>query len=139
MDFEFVIKTEAKEADQADEDLEDGAEYDAKCDAHDAAFENLPTEEIDAAGEPDDADEDADVVEGGGGGVKDEAAKGLLDAGKDGGDREEEGVDGDYAHHIDGENHTRFVQAGADDVTYQGVGENHNQDGGDEGEDGHEV
>ena len=98
--------------------MEDGTEDHPECDTHNAAFKNLPAEEVDAAGEPDDADEDADVVEGGGSGVKDEAAKGLLDAGKDGGDREEERIDSDHAHHIDSENHTGFVQAGTDDVAY---------------------
>lgn len=139
VNFKFVVKAEAEEPDEAHDDLENGAEDDAERNAHNAAIENLPAEDVDTFGEEEDADEDADIVERGGEGVEDEATEGLLDAGEDGGNGEKEGVDGDDAHHVNGENHTGLVETRANDVANKRVGEDDDEDGGDEGHERHEI
>ena len=138
-DFEVVVEAEAKEAEKTSDELEHGTKSDADGDAHDATIENLPAEEVDAAGEDGDAEQDADVIHGGGEGVEDEATDGLLHGGEDGGDAEEEGVDGDDAHHVDGKNGAGFVQTGADDVADERVGKNHDENAGDESDEGEEI
>ena len=126
MELEFIIKAETKEPDETNNELKHGAKYHAERDAHDSAFENLPAEDVDAAGEPNDADQDADIIKGRGESVKDESTESLLDAGEDSGDRKEEGVDSDDAHHVDSEDGAGFVEAGADNVADERIGKNHN-------------
>ena len=82
--------------------MENGAEYNAEGDAHDATFKELDAKDIDAASENQNTDENADVVESRGEGKKDETTNGLLDGGEDGGDGEKKRVNGDDAHHVDG-------------------------------------
>ena len=139
VDFKVVVEAEAEETDKAGDELQDGAESNTDGDAHDATFEDLPAEEVDAAGENCDAEEDADVVHGGSEGVEDEAADGLLHRGEDGGDGKEEGVDGNDAHHVDGEDGAGFVEARTDDVANERVGEDHDEDAADESNQGEKI
>ena len=86
IDFEFIIKAEADETNERDDDLKYRAKDHAKGDAHDATIEKLDAKDVDAAGEPCDADKDADIIDRWGESKEDETTDGLLDRGKDGGD-----------------------------------------------------
>jgi len=91
------------------------------------------------AGEDGDTKKDTDVIHGRGKSVEDEATDGLLHGSEDGGDREKEGVYRDDAHHIDSKDGAGFVKAGANDIANEWVGKDHDEDAGDESDEGEKV